>query len=221
MEKLLLISGGLDSVIAYHVLNKPQTIFFNIGVPYNKKELQFVNEYIPETIIDNSIKLKEEKNNYIPFRNILLLTRAATYSDNLIISTVKEDIMPDNNKKIFDGLSKILSKVKGSKVTITSPFFDLTKVEIVKLFIKHKWDKETLNDTVSCYNANLKSSNYCGECLCCFKKWVAFTLNKIDIPFHNLELMAEQAEKATHNKYIPEYNLQILKAIKMQNKKKE
>ena len=56
---ILLFSGGIDSFVAWHYLNKPKTVYFNLQSRYSLREISVVKKLIPTTIIDNSLNLSE------------------------------------------------------------------------------------------------------------------------------------------------------------------
>ena len=72
-NSILLFSGGVDSYIAYYYLNKPKTIYFDIGSEYSRIEYEVTQQLIPNTIIDNSLNLSSRQlmdiNAFIPMRN--------------------------------------------------------------------------------------------------------------------------------------------------------
>ena len=73
-KEVLLFSGGLDSFVAYYYLNKPKTVYFDIGLEVCKREIEIVKKMVPDTIIDTSINLKDREvpgdTKFIPGRNL-------------------------------------------------------------------------------------------------------------------------------------------------------
>ena len=63
MEKhVLLFSGGIDSFVAYHFIRKELQkevvpVYFDLGAPYNPREIRVVKSLLPETIIDTSLSV--------------------------------------------------------------------------------------------------------------------------------------------------------------------
>ena len=221
---ILCLSGGVDSFVAYHWYEKHyhgdfRTIYFDMGTPYTQKELYFVRKIDPNIIVDTSLKWLHNTGfgTYIPYRNLYIAMRASAHSDTVIIAGLKDDLVSDKNKAVFVEFSKLLTTLSGKDIWVISPFWDKTKVDVVKWYLDNVgkdidslWN---LTQTVSCYS--VENTNYCGECRCCFRKWVAFILNGIEIKFKNEKLLREYEVLAKKGHYIPERNEAILKAVKL------
>lgn len=223
MKKILLFSGGIDSYIAYFYLDEPQTVYFNTDIGYSKKEIEAIKELIPDTIIDDSLNLHSREipssdTAFIPMRNLYLAMLACKYGDEIIIAGLKDDVVNDKNKEIFEEFSAILSKLNEREIKVTSPFWDMTKADIVKWYLENRGEKDNLLKTISCYRPDLVQIGdygkyYCGQCKCCFRKWVALWVNGIKLPFHNTALMNDYRSKAEQNHYIEQRNKNIIKAV--------
>jgi 7-cyano-7-deazaguanine synthase len=204
-EKILLFGGGIDSYVAYHYLKKPQTVYFNLGHKYAQKERIKVQQLIPTTIIDRSIYLGdiEQKDSHILYRNLfLVLLASAKYSDNIYLCGVKDDRVEDNNKDFYARASELMSLLSGRKITVSSPFIDMTKDEVVKLYLKHYGTTDDLLATYSCFSEI--EMNYCGKCPACFRKWIVLRNNGLKIDFYNEELIEEYRQKCLKGVYDPD-----------------
>lgn len=214
--QILLFSGGIDSYVAWHYLNKPQTIYFDLNTPYTKKEVKVVRKLIPSTVIEKVIDFSSRQignNAYVPYRNLHLALLANKYSDEIVIAGLKDDVVNDKNKDIFKKFSKLMSSMMEKEIKVTSPFWDMTKEDVVKWFLENGGTKEELLSTISCYNKSKK--NYCGNCPSCFRKWCALRANGIeDLPFHNMNIMLAYKERANAGIYIKERNKTILRELK-------
>lgn len=212
---ILLFSGGIDSFCAYHYLGKPQTVYFDLRTKYSAKEKANVQKLVPSIIIDHSLDLASREfgeTAYVPFRNLLLAAQAATYSNIIYIVGVKDDRVSDKNEHIFKQMSEILSKIEGREIQIFSPFWHMTKAEVVHWYLTNVTSDPTgLINTVACYSE--EHTNYCGKCPCCFRKWNALQENGVDIPFYNEELLNQYYQYAKEGKYIPERNQAIIHTI--------
>jgi len=137
-KEVLLYSGGIDSFIGYYFLNKPQLVSFDLGSRYTKKERKY-NPLKDEFIIyDDSLKWlgenEQELNAHIPFRNLYLaLTAVSNYSDTVYICGLKDDNMTDKNEQVFKQWSDHFSLLEEREIKILSPFWEMTKEDIVKL----------------------------------------------------------------------------------------
>jgi 7-cyano-7-deazaguanine synthase len=212
---ILLFSGGIDSFVAYHYLGRPQTVYFDLGTPYTQKEIKVIQELIPETIIDNSLNLGSRQigdKAYVPFRNLYLAMLAVKYDDTIVIAGVKDDDVSDKNEPIFEKFSELLSELEGREINIISPFWVMTKEDVVEWYLENHPNDDLLLKTVSCYSK--EDTNYCGMCPSCFRKWCALKANGINLDFFNESLLKEYRQKALEGHYIPERNELIIKLTK-------
>jgi len=186
---ILLFSGGMDSYIAWHYLGKPKTVYFDLGTPYAQKEIKVIKQLVPDTIIETCLNLESRQigDYFIPYRNLYFALLANKYSDEIVMAGLKDDGIEDKNEAIFAEWSLLLSKMILRPVVVQSPFWQMTKEDIVKWYIDNVEDTELLLKTVSCYSE--EDTNYCGRCRSCFKKWAPFWNNNIRFPYHNKALM--------------------------------
>jgi len=186
---ILLFSGGMDSYIAWHYLGKPATVYFDLGTPYAQKEIKVVKELVPTTIIEDCLSLKSRQigDYFIPYRNLFFALLANKYSDDIIMAGLKDDGIEDKNEAIFAEWSDMLSRMINRKITVRSPFWQMTKENIIGWYIKKVGDIDSLKKTVSCYSE--ADTNYCGKCRSCLKKWAPFWNNGIKFQYYNKSLM--------------------------------
>lgn len=209
---ILCFSGGIDSYVAWHYLSKPQTVYFNTRCRYSSQEIKVVKKLIPTTIINESLILKDYEygeNAYIPFRNLLFACQAVKYSNKIVIAGLEDDNISDKNQRIFEEFSLMLSKLEGREIEIMSPFWNMTKEEVVNWYTISTGKKD-LTETISCYSNN---SQYCGRCPSCFRKWVALRTNGYKIDFYNGSLMQQYYDAADQNKYVESRNIAIVREI--------
>ena len=212
---VLLFSGGIDSYVAYHWLQKPRTVYFDLGSRYSAREITVIQDLIPETIIDRSLSVGNREigeKAYIPFRNLMLACLAEKYGQDIYIIGIEDDVVSDKNESIFSEFSNLLSKLEGKTVNVSSPFWAFSKVEIISWYLQQGLPKETLYETISCYSADEKS-NYCGACPSCFRKWVAFVLSDLPLPFHNVPLAIEYYQAAKNRAYTEKRCKNIIQAV--------
>jgi len=177
---ILLYSGGADSFIAWHYLNKPKTLYFKIGHRYERFELEAIQKTIPNTILEDCLKLGkwEEPDANIPMRNAFFFM-LASYYDNQICLVVQQGEMkiPDRSPEFFESFGSKLSFLHEKGKRIFSPFYHMTKTEMVKWYLDQGLSKEDLLKTRSCFSSFDKP---CGKCNACFRRWVSFSLNGIE-----------------------------------------
>jgi 7-cyano-7-deazaguanine synthase in queuosine biosynthesis len=212
MKTILLFSGGVDSYVAWHYLGKPATVYFDLRSRYTLTELIAVRKLIPTTLVDISLNLsqREQPSAYVPFRNLLLACQAAHYGDEIVMAGNADDVVSDKTEGIFKEFSDLLSKLEGREIRVTSPFWHMSKRELVRWYLDNVGDVEPLRQTVACYSGR----EYCGACKSCFRKWVALYLNGIEMEFSNSELMDEYLSLArTGVRYTEQRNADTIEAI--------
>ena len=217
---VLLFSGGIDSYVGYFYLKKTlglkelKTVYFDLGAPYNKREIEVVKKLIPETIIDESLKVGDTQrgvNAFIPYRNMLIAMLCAKYGKHIYICGLKDDKVEDKNPRAFEEMTKCLNFISKpeDEIKIDSPFWEMTKAEVVKWYMDNVDPTgRGLLDTISCYNGN-EETNYCGRCPSCFRKFNALKENGIDIEFYNQEMLEDYLKRA--DQYEPKRRESILK----------
>lgn len=225
-EEVLLYSSGLDSYLAREYLLSEghdfDCLYFYHNGRYCDSELDIIKclPFIVEVKTDLNFKYIEEEDAFIPNRNILMTTMANSYGyNNIWIGGSKSDRVCDNNREVFDRLSKFLSTMNEKSIKISSPFWDVYKSDVMKWFrnysiLKQKKDlnvftKELLNRTFSCFNPRSKTdfifevqndgkiiqndciedSRECLKCRACFRKNVALYSIGIFRYFHNHKII--------------------------------
>lgn len=190
---VILVSGGLDSTtLMYEFLRQGVDfvpLFVNYGQHCADHELETLKKVIPEQYIDkieyidvSSIykysqsrfikpaDLWNEAVNaedlYIPYRNVLLLTIAASFAQTLGLDKVYSAFINSNHAKEIDCSSEFFNKLEGllseyGSVMIVMPFRNMTKYEVAKLGIELK---APIGQTFSC---QASADIPCGACPNC------------------------------------------------------
>lgn len=167
---VILVSGGLDSTtLMYRFVSKGVDfipLFVNYGQHCATHELDTLRKVIPPQykekieIIDVSSIYKHSKSRfikpanlweesitadelYIPYRNVLLLTIAASFAQTLGLDKVYSAFINSNHAKEIDCSSEFFNKLEGllseyGSVKIEMPFRNMTKYEVAKLGIELK-----------------------------------------------------------------------------------
>lgn len=192
MGKKLMFSAGMDSYILKHVYKIPDRdcVFVHMGTKENEIELQKINKYFPRTQIIYMPVLNDFAlpNYIIPFRNSFLVLITAQFGNDIYCAFTAGDTTRDKDfvfKAQMEGLlnyfAGIPEKVNISgPYTVTMPFKQLTKTEIVALYLQRKGTVEhLLTHSVSCYEAI-----DCGKCRSCLRKFIALKMNGYDTKNH-------------------------------------
>jgi len=202
-KKVILFSGGLDSFIGWHYLGKPRAVYVDLNSRYSHKERTTVEKLAKlcsmELIIDKTLDIRpwEEPNANIQMRNMFLLM-IGTYYGNEVYLIVQQGEMsiPDRTKQFFLNAQQLVNYLwedKKRPIKFDSPFWYMTKADMVKWYLDQGLDPENLKRTVSCYSSEGKQ---CGQCSSCFRRWIAFEYNNIHEEYDN---------DITKYKKIPEY----------------
>lgn len=183
-QEVLCFSGGVDSLIAWHYLDKPKPIYVLTNHRYQRKEVHCIEE-LQRLIPDLNVTYTSGPNlhdfevgdkAYIPQRNFHLALTASHYGNLIYIVGIKGDSVPDKNQYAYKNMSFAMNFIKKPSdpiYTIDSPFWSQSKTDIIKWF-KSNYDYDyviqTLKTSVSCYDKS--TLNSCGRCPSCFRKWI-------------------------------------------------
>ena len=209
-KAVVLLSGGLDSTTALYLAKKEGFEVYAISFDYGQKhdkELECakaiaeeagVADYIVvktnmntwggSALTDSSIEVpegnidsKEIPVTYVPARNMIFLSFAASYAEvvgaqDIFIGVSEVDYSGyvDCRQEFLDSMEKTinLGTVCGAeqekKIKIRAPFINMTKAEEVKLGMELGVD---YGKTWSCYNGGEEA---CGTCDSCKLRLAAF-----------------------------------------------
>lgn len=191
---VILMSGGLDSTtLAYCFLNQKVDflpLIINYGQHCFETELDRLRQILPQNylskleIIDVSdiYRYSESKfikegdlwnddfsadDLYIPYRNVLLLTIAASFARTIGLHTVYSAFINSNHAKeidcsssFFDSLDSLLSGY--GSVKIVMPFREYSKYEVIKLGIEVC---APIGLTFSCQASSVIPCGACPNCV--------------------------------------------------------
>lgn len=179
MKIIKLVSGGVDSSIMAKSY-EGKNVYVDFGQKYarfEKEALHRLGIEFDQIIINSAFK---DDKIYIPDRNLMMATLITTIynPDVIMIAGLKDDRCIDKNEEAFNRMSSIISQFTDHPVKVISPYFNLTKGEIVYNFP----DKAILSNTFSCYNPS-KNGKPCGNCPACLRKAVALETNGISCGF--------------------------------------
>jgi len=183
--EILLYSGGLDSLIAWEYLHRrPIRIFLDAGHRYAAEE----ESRLPADIfIDRTTDLSkfEPANGIIPGRNMAFALAAARHlpkeGGTIWFSVQKyEQSTVDKRPAAFQTISRALSANFGARIRVRSPFWAMTKTEMVRWYLDHAGENaaEDLRAAWSCYAPT--NNEHCGNCGACIRKYIALSVAGID-----------------------------------------
>ena len=186
-KAIVLLSGGLDSSTALYLaksqgFDEIYAITFEYGQKHDK-ELKSDME-----VEDGHIERQDIPSTYVPARNMVFLSVAASWADALDITDIfigvsevdysgyvdcREEFIKAMENAI--NLGTVLGAEKKQRITIHAPFMHLTKAEEVKLGVSLGVD---FGLTWTCYRGG---EHPCGVCDSCLLRAKAFAeANEID-----------------------------------------
>lgn len=129
------------------------------------------------SLLNNKIAVAKAKDvmgdpqtvNYVPYRNLMLLSISLAIAENYGASTVfhgaaQADSVAgfwDGSEEFLDQINKVSALNRRNRIIIQAPLIDKSKEEIIKLGIKLGVN---FNQTWTCYEGGEQA---CGECTAC------------------------------------------------------
>ncbi|SCL13111.1 7-cyano-7-deazaguanine synthase (queuosine biosynthesis) [Micromonospora nigra] len=185
MSEILLFSAGLDSFPAWHYLGKPRTLYFDSGHYGRQQEIDTVQALAAahgmDLEISNELDLSRwatPQGDLIPFRNVLFAMLAAFRAEVIWCVGVKGDHTADKSPEAFARMSEMLSTFVDRPIRVDSPFWNMTKSDIVAWYLKSGLPVNHLLQTFSCATPG-SAFTHCGRCPSCLRRWIALTNNDI------------------------------------------
>jgi len=201
-KAIILLSGGLDSAtVLYHAKAKkykPYCLIFEYGQRHNTEvscakkiarraqvESKLVTINLPwqgSSLLDKSMKIPQHRttelnkipSTYVPARNIIFLSFAASYAEAIGAEAVfiganaiDYSGYPDCRPEFFKAYSTVLKKglktgVEGKKIRILTPLLDKTKAQIIRMGTKLE---VPFQFTWSCYKGSHRPCGWCESCI--------------------------------------------------------
>jgi len=200
-KAIVLLSGGLDSATTLYDAQSKGYQVYALIFDYNqrhKKEIQNAKKIVRQigcpfhilkirfpwkgsALLDKSLKLPARQKitenkipiTYVPARNIIFLSYAASYAETIGAETIfiganvrDYSGYPDCRPEFFKAFEQALKKgnktgVKGKPIRIQTPLVYLTKAQIIQLGLKLKVPYRL---TWSCYEGKKRPCGVCESC---------------------------------------------------------
>lgn len=176
---VVLFSGGYDSTVLTNFLIKncpnEKIVLLHVEMPYNKLETEYANKIAYELLNKNSNimyikykhKLKNCKEEYIPFRNLNVLIGALNSIDLTKEVTIYFGFIydinpyPDCTKKWITYVNNLIA-LEYPNVHIEAPFIDFSKEKVYNIGCSLN---VPLESTFSCnFPVDGKPCGKCGNC---------------------------------------------------------
>lgn len=196
VKNVKLVSGGVDSYILSQEV-EGMNLFINFGQKYANEELAALKKLGVDFEVITLPPIPPTDEIFIPSRNLMLATIAVIYynADNVFLACLADGdpTMLDIQKEGLEEMSNILSKFSNREIKVSSPYFELTKNQLVGKFN----DKEKLKDTFSCYFP--VDGKPCGDCKGCLTRNIALETNGIKSNVELSERMKKEFDKIIEN----------------------
>ena len=131
--KILLLSGGADSMLLYQQHKFDKTIFFDYGQEHLEEEFKCCSKLVDVILKLPKITKREKEFNC---RNLsFVINTIANFGNEdieIYLGTNVEDVYKDNNRNFYNEVENFINKVSFNKVEIITPLKDMTKNEILK-----------------------------------------------------------------------------------------
>lgn len=236
-KSVLLFSGGMDSLMMDHLLNPDYLLTIYHGQKYEAVEGHHIASLVKHEIIDRhkiivdllGLGKFERDDAIIPCRNLYFILLAANYGEAIYLGSMYGDRSLDKSPEFFQKAEDMLNFLyqeqhwcEKREFQVLAPYKNLTKTELVTLYLEKGGNPEHLLKSYSCYEGGMKP---CGWCKPCFRKWVSLVNNQINcrgyfinspwtspwLP-HLIPLMKEQ-------KYRQREDVETMKALNMKGVK--
>lgn len=187
-SEILLFSAGLDSFPAWHYLGRPAALYFDLGHRYARQERAAIAELAGRCEIDvtysDELKLAEWEagDAIIPMRNAYFAMLAANRAPTVWCVGVKGDRTHDKSPEAFAQISQFVTTLSGRPLRLDSPFWTMTKTDIIAWYLSQGLPAEDLLATYSCSRLD-GAMTHCGACSSCLRRWISLANNGIDAPF--------------------------------------
>lgn len=185
VKEILLLSSGIDSLIAWYYLGKPPCLHISGHSRYSPTELLTIERLEIEhsemkiTIIEEMKWLRqfEEEDANIPARNALFCLIASYYGDKIYLVCQKgEQSIPDRSPKFAETTSDYLSRLHDITKEVNLVFYNMTKQDMVHWFLSNELPKDELLSSYSCFS---NTGKRCGKCPACARTAIALDYNHI------------------------------------------
>ena len=193
-KKVLLFSGGFDSMLQEYLLKPDILLYVDMKTTYSEREIEQLNtlsESYRRRLIIKELPLGEyeRENMYLPYRNLILGAIAMEYGQHVYFGFNSSDNAPDKDAmflakttSLFKHLNKFCSGDMGWSTTnfsFNAPYKNFSKAQLVKKCIDKGMSVDFIKSIRTCYDG--ESHIGCGLCQPCIRKAAALVINNISI----------------------------------------
>lgn len=197
-RRVLLFSGGMDSLIATHLFKPDIRLYLKTGSRYDAAQLERLDQarwskdLFGRLIVDDGLRLGEYErdDSIVPGRNAFFVLRAANYGTDILLGAMSGERQYDKSKTFERRMNRLLAQLwhpdqywtDDDPPTVSRPLAVWTKTMALREYLNADGDPSIIAESYSCYSGN---DQPCGACRSCGRKWVAFVNNGIEnlLPF--------------------------------------
>lgn len=173
------------------LLGGPTPVYYPLRHRYQEVELEVLERLeraVPgfSPVIRDPLPLRhlERPDAHIDYRNLLLVSfEAANGASTVYLGAVKGESSRDKSRRFLRDASRLLTYLEKRRVRVLAPGRRYTKAKLFRVFLRSCPDGERwLRITRSCYALAAYDERVvgCGECMACFRRWVAMSLNGVE-----------------------------------------
>jgi len=162
-----------------------------LGVPHKIIDISFLGDIAKSTSTNisgsdidmptiNHVLGDPQPVTYVPNRNMIMLSIAASYAETKGIKDVICGFQSNDTYGYHDTTTSFLSKINSvlsenrtHTITVSAPFISLSKFDEIKAVYELDGNIDLYNTTITCYNPN-DIGESCGVCPSCAERLRAF-----------------------------------------------
>lgn len=214
------VTGGMDSLTLWQMAIESGypvcPIYIDAGQEYASLEIEKASEIVEEAgysleVINVNMPFKRYKHILLGRNAVViyiiaeLMKQRGEWGEIWLGNLAGESpiLGGDKSRRFLNDTQRLLT-YKGYDIRLETPLIGIDKPDEVAYWKER--DINVLINTKSCFSENL---NQCGECQTCFRKWVAFQANDLDIrsTFNNANI------KESFKPFIDKYRKVMNKAL--------
>jgi 7-cyano-7-deazaguanine synthase in queuosine biosynthesis len=180
----LLLSGGIDSYLAWNLLDKPKSAFFLLQNKNNGSQVECIRKLVKDNELKN-VFMSNDIFSYVSDENVFFYIYLIHYA----LETLPGEyiIFPKTFSLTFDTkLFLYLLKGIDKEKRILLPFLNHTRNDLYELAkTKGLTLENILENTHSCIS---DKKNYCGLCSHCMERYYFFRNQDVDFTYDGLKV---------------------------------
>ena len=186
-ERVLMYSGGMDSVIAWHLLGKPPCVYAMIEHRYQANELRAIHHQsgiFPgldvRLIRGPDLSGFETDDAHIPGRNMYLAAIGSLFANKVyLVFQMGERELPDRSSLFLLDTARALSTSMGHAIHVDGVFPNHTKAMMVRELADQSGKEKATRIIRASWSCYVSGALQCGHCAACLRRYIALRCNGI------------------------------------------